>query len=106
MRTRPQIRASAHLALCSLLLSGAAAWAQGGPAAARHYPLTSVGGLRPHNVTVTPVTHAGKGGVRVVVSDSARRSVESLPIDQQQLETLAVVEGTDFGDGAIELEVA
>lgn len=73
---------------------------------ARQYPLTSVGGLRPHNVTVTPVTHAGKRGVRAVVSDSARRSVEGLPIDQQQLETFAVLEGTDFGDGAIELEVA
>ena len=55
---------------------------------------------------VRALMHAGKRAVRLVVSDSARRRVEGLPIDQQQLETFAVIEGTDFGDGVIELEVA
>lgn len=108
MSTRFPVRTSALAALVlgALSVSGPAARAQAMPAAVRTYPLRSITGLRPHNVTVTPVTHAGRRGVRVVVSDSARRSVEGLPIDQQQLETFAVLEGTDFGDGVIEVEVS
>lgn len=108
MSTRFPVRTSALAALMlgALFVSGPAATAQATPAAVRTYPLGSTTGLRPHNVTVTPVTHAGRRGVRVVVSDSARRSVEGLPIDQQQLETFAVLEGTDFGDGVIEVEVS
>lgn len=108
MRTHHPRRAFARLALTlgALVVSGAAAGAQEGSAAARTYPLVSADGLQPRNVTVQPVTYEGKRGVRVVVSDSARRSVEGRPIDQQQIETFAVLEGTDFGDGVIELEVA
>jgi hypothetical protein len=93
------------LALGALLLAPTAAAAQG-ESPARRYPLTTVEGLRPQNVTAAAVTYEGKRGVRLVVSDSARRRVEGLPIEQQQLETFALLEGTDFGDGTIELEVA
>ncbi|MDF1502278.1 hypothetical protein PYV61_04980 [Roseisolibacter sp. H3M3-2] len=93
-------------ATTALVLSPVVARAQGGPATERRYPLTSTDGLRPHNVTAAPVTYEGKRGVRLVVSDSARRSVEGRPVDQQQIETFAILEGTDFGDGVIELEVA
>ena len=48
-------------------------------APARSYPLESTDGLRPHNVTATAVTYEGKRGVRLVVSDSARRSVVLRP---------------------------
>jgi hypothetical protein len=90
----------------TLVLSPVAAWAQGGAAKEERYPLTSTDGLRPHNVTATAMIYGGKRGVRLVVADSARRAVEGRPIDQQQIETFAIIEGTDFGDGVIELEVA
>lgn len=108
MQTRTRAPAPLRLALAlgALLLPPATAAAQGTPAAPHRYPLTSVEGLRPHNVTATPATYAGKRGLRLVVADTARRSVEGLPIDQQQIETFAVVGGTDFADGVLELEVA
>jgi hypothetical protein len=74
--------------------------------AAGRYALTTADSLQPHNVTVTPVVHAGKRGVRLVVSDSARRSVEGRPIEQQQIETFAVLTGSSFTNGVIELEVS
>lgn len=100
--------ASAPLALTLslLLLVPAAAFAQEGRAASRRDPLASTDGLRLHNVTASSVIFAGKRGVRLAVSDSARRSVEGLPIDQQQLETFAIIKETEFTNGVIELEVA
>jgi hypothetical protein len=41
--------------------------------ASGHYALETAEGLRPHNVTVEPTTHEGKRGVRVAISDDARR---------------------------------
>ena len=73
----------------------------------RHYPLEAAEGLRPHNVTVQPTTHAGKRGVRVTISDEAQRRIQQLPANEQaQLEQLAVIEGTDFANGVIEAEIA
>jgi hypothetical protein len=75
--------------------------------ATKRYPLESTDGLRPINVTVESTTHAGKRGVRVVVSDSAQRRIAQLPAEQQaQLEQLVVIEGTDFSNGVIEAEIA
>lgn len=98
-------RSRLALTLGALILAPFVAQAQDATAA-RRFPLSSIDALRPHNVTATAVTYGGKRGVRLVVADSARRRVEGLPIEQQQLETLAILEGTDFGDGTIELEVA
>jgi len=114
MRTKLRIPAAARLPLAlatisaatTLVLSPVAARAQGGGATEQRYPLTSTDGLRSHNVTVVAVTYEGKRGVRLVVADSVRRAIEGRPIEQQQIETFAVVEGTDFNDGVIELEVA
>ena len=96
--------AMVHIALvasASLLLT------DGASAQARRYPLASANGLRPHNVTVTPVTHAGKHGVRVTTSPEAQRRIDSLPSDQQsQVQRLVVIDGTDFGNGVIEAEIA
>ena len=73
----------------------------------RRYPLESAADIRPHNVTVTPVTHAGKQGVRVVADAEVQRRANALPPAQQaRLEWLAVIEGTDFANGVIEAEIA
>jgi hypothetical protein len=68
------------------------------------YPLVSATGLRLHNVKAEPVVYAGKRGLRVMLSDSARRVLEAAP--QTPTEELAVIDGTDFGDGVIEAEIA
>jgi hypothetical protein len=65
-----------------------------------HYALESTAGLRPHNVAVEPATHLGMRGVRVAISAEARRS------GADQGEEFVVLEGTDFGNGVIEAEVA
>jgi hypothetical protein len=66
------------------------------------FALETVDGLRPHNVTVEPTTHDGKRGVRVAISDDARRRMAA----DEQLEELVVLEGTDFANGVIEAEIA
>jgi hypothetical protein len=66
------------------------------------YALETVDGLRPHNVTVTPATHEGKRGVRVAISDDARKRMAA----GEQLDELAVIEGTDFTNGVIDAEIA
>ena len=92
------------LVVGALLLSTAAS---GQTAPARVYPLATAEGLRLHNVTVASVTHAGKRGLRITVADSARRAIEQLPLNSQaQLETFALIEGSDFGNGVIEAEIA
>ena len=108
--THRTARASACLLTLSLAISirpgalgalGAqAAHRTAQPPSPRRFPLTSTTGLLPHNVTVEAVTLAGRRGVRLAVSDSARRRFAQLPIEQQaQLETFAVLEGTDFSSG-------
>lgn len=92
--------------LAVLLITPGRVLGQTSGAIARVYPLVSTDGLHLHNVTATSVTLAGKRGVRLVVSDSAQRSVAGLPIEKQQIETFALLDGTDFTDGVIELEVA
>lgn len=73
----------------------------------QRFALLSNTSLEPHDVAIVPATLGGKRGVRVTVSEDARRRVAQLPIEQQsQLETFAVLAGTDFGDGVIEGEVA
>ncbi|MET0554683.1 MAG: family 16 glycoside hydrolase [Vicinamibacteria bacterium] len=70
-----------------LALSGPRAWA-----AEQSFPLESAAGLRLHDVTAVPETLHGKKGVRVTASEAP--------------ETFAVVEGTSFGNGVIEAEIA
>jgi hypothetical protein len=71
------------------------------------YTLGSPTGLRLHNVQAAPVTLAGKRGVRVSISDDAKRRLQQMPTDEQaKFETFALIDGTDFGDGVIEAELA
>ena len=91
------------------LLRPAVASAQEAPRAqVRRYPLATAAGLRLVNLTATPVTYAGKRGLRLTATEAASRGVARLPIEQQgrQVETLAVVDGVDFTDGVIEAEIA
>ncbi|HEX7981403.1 MAG TPA: family 16 glycoside hydrolase [Gemmatimonadaceae bacterium] len=67
-----------------------------------HYALETLDGLRPQNVAVEPATHLGQRGVRVTVSDDAKRRMQA----GEQVEQLAVIEGTDFANGVIEAEIA
>jgi hypothetical protein len=76
-----------RLAVTLVLLSGARAWT-----ADKSFSLESAAGLRLHNVTVVPETLDGRKGVRVTGSDAS--------------ETMAVVEGLEFGNGVIEAEIA
>lgn len=64
------------------------------PAAAAELDITAAGALRPHNVAIESVTHRGKKAVRV----TELPGVEG--------EAVAVVIGSDFGDGTLEVEVA
>ena len=80
----------------------------------RRFPFADATGLRPHNVTVSPATMAGRAGVRMVMSDEARARFTALTPEQrdlatrtgQTLEQLAVIEGVSFDNGAIEAEIA
>lgn len=97
-------------ALQRLVIVAVAADAFGSPrtmaAQRQEFPLTSTAALSPHNVDVVSVVHAGKRAVRLMVADGVQRRLAALPIDQQQVETFAVVTSTDFGDGDIEVELA
>ena len=67
-----------------------------------NFALETIDGVRPHNVTVEPATHLGQRGVRVAVSDDARRRMAA----GENVEELAVIEGIDFANGVIEAEIA
>lgn len=85
---------------CSLVVALAAvicttaAFADG----ARRFPLSSAEGLTPHNVTTRPATLAGKKGIRV---EAAREIAAGA-----NPEELVVLDGTNFTDGVIEVEIA
>lgn len=80
------------------------------PAAARQlkqFALDSATGLRLVNVAVEPDVLDGKKGVRVAVSPDALRRLKTMtPDEQAKMESLAIVEGLEFGSGAIEAEIA
>ena len=74
---------------------------------AKNLSLETAAGLRLVNVSADPVVHDGKKGLRVTVSEEALRRVKSMtPEEQAAFQTLAVVEGLEFGSGVIEAEIA
>jgi hypothetical protein len=76
-------------------------------AQARKYPLESATGLRLNNVVAEPATLAGKKGVRVAISPEVTRQVATMtPEQRNQIEPLALLEGSDFSSGVIEAEIA
>jgi hypothetical protein len=64
---------------------------------AQTFALDSGAGLKPHNVTVTAATYMGRKAIRVVPADSGGQGGGG---------GLVVVDGTAFGDGTIELDMA
>ena len=76
-------------------------------AQARNYPLESAAGLRLTNVVAEPATLDGKKGVRVTISPEVTRQLPTMTPEQaNQIEPLAVIEGSDFSSGVIEAEIA
>ena len=74
---------------------------------AKTLPLEAATGLRLVNVSAEPVVLDGKKGLRVTVSEEAVRRLKSMPPEEQAaFQTLAVVEGLEFGSGVIEAEIA
>ena len=63
----------------------------------KQYPLESTDGLVLHNVTAEAATLQGKKGVRLTVSDAAKR--------QQAPEQLATIADLAFSNGVIEVEL-
>jgi hypothetical protein len=75
----------------------------------RHYALESLDGLGLHNVAAEPVTLQGRKGLRLTLSEEARRRLESMTAEaraQVRLELLASIEGLAFSNGVIEVEIA
>jgi hypothetical protein len=79
------------LAVGALLLP-ALLWAQ-----TARFPLASIAGVRAHNVVAEPATLQGKKGLKIVAAQLS---------PQPGVETLALIEGVEFGDGVIEAEIA
>jgi hypothetical protein len=79
--------------------------AHGASAQTKTYALDSVQGLRLINVTAEPDTLGGKKGLRLRISEEGARKQEAVT-NQVDVEQLAVVEGTVFGSGVIEAEIA
>jgi hypothetical protein len=71
----------------------------------RRYPLESTTGLRFVNATAEPATLDGKKGLRVIEKVPAS-SPQSPQVQRTTGEALAVIEGLEFGDGVIEVEMA
>jgi hypothetical protein len=97
-------RASAFRSLRSIAFGGfgfvgsAAIAALGATASeGRPFPLSSIDGLRLHNVVAQAAVLEGKKGVRITAA---------APGDPAQDEQLAVIDGLEFGDGIVEAEIA
>ena len=74
---------------------------------ARSYPLESANGLRLNNVLAEPATLAAKKGLRVTISpDVMSKFATMTPEQRNQIEPIALIEGTDFSSGVIEAEIA
>jgi hypothetical protein len=76
-------------------------------AQARRYPLESASGLRLHNVAAEPAVLDGKKGLRLTISEEAMRRLQGMtPEEQARFEQLASIEGLEFANGIIEVELA
>jgi hypothetical protein len=64
----------------------------------RQFAMNTAESVTAHGVVVTPDTLQGKPGLKVVASPEAMR--------QDGAETLAMVDGVEFGNGTIEAEIA
>jgi hypothetical protein len=72
---------------------------------AKRYPLVTTEGLRLHNTTAAAVTFKGKRAVRIAVAPDVARRPEYLA-GTIEPEAFARIEGLEFSNGIIEVEVA
>ena len=86
--------ATGPLTIAAVLLAAGPAVTQ-----VRQYPLESIDGVILHNVVAAPVSLDGKKGLRLTMSDEARR-------EQRQVEQLARIKDLEFSNGVIEVELA
>jgi hypothetical protein len=93
------LRAVFGLALACLAPDGHRAADAGGNA--RLVPLDSTAGLHLFGVRAEAVTYRGRRAVRLVEAQTATATAAAAIC-----ETVALVEGSDFGDGVIEMDVA
>jgi hypothetical protein len=73
------------------------------------YPLESVDVLMLHNVSAEPATLQGKKGVRLTISNDAKRRLEAMTPEarnQARIEQLARITNLEFSNGTIEVELA
>ena len=65
----------------------------------QQYPLQSTDNLVLHNVAAAPATLQGKSGLRLTISDAAKR-------EQGPVEQFATIKELEFSNGVIEVELA
>lgn len=83
----------------ALTLAGAArAGAQ-----VKSYPLETVSGLTLINAVAEPVTHEGRKGVRIGMSEEGLKKAQA---SGGEVNPLAVIQGLEFSNGVIEAEIA
>ncbi|MEO8063461.1 MAG: hypothetical protein ABI821_12020 [Pseudomonadota bacterium] len=70
------------------------------------FPLVSAAGLTPVDVDVVPAKLRGKSGVRVTLKADVRERLLAMSPADRQVEPLVMIDGTDFSDGTIEVEIA
>jgi hypothetical protein len=78
-------------------------------AQAKRHALESLDGLGLHNVAADTATLQGKRGVRLMLSDEMRQRLKSMTPKElaiARLEQLARLEGVEFSNGVIEVEIA
>lgn len=98
---RALLRAATGLvALPPALVAGAA---RATAPAVRRLPLTTADGLRPNDVVVTAASHQGRPAVAVELTDTAQAAL--LRGGAGNGPTFALIDA-DFGDGAIEVDLA
>ena len=95
MDSRRVLKVAASVTLCA----GAAL-----PATPQTFHLDTAQGFTLLNVQAEAARFGGKRGLRVTLSDEAGKRLQADP--KAPLETLAVIDGTDFSDGVIEVEIA
>ena len=87
----------AMLAAALMFAAASAVWAQLGS-----YSLETIKGLTFVNAAAEPVTHEGKRGLRVTLSDEAQRNMRP----DGEVNPLAVIQDLEFSNGVIEAEIA
>ena len=74
--------------------------------AVKEYPLLTAEGLTLLNVQAIPATLENKRGLVVTLSEVGKKTRAEAANQSASFETLAVIDGTDFTNGVIEVEMA